>query len=82
MLFSIITGKFEDAFYYNQLLFISSPVFLFFFIESIYSKINGKKPIIDAKYDLTKHKNYKYLNNKTKLDTYGENKEIILKEAI
>ena len=45
MLFSIITGDFKEAFYYNQLLFISSPIFLFFFIENIYAKLKNKKPM-------------------------------------
>ena len=46
MLYSLITGEIKKAFRYNQLLFISLPIFIFLFIEYIYSKITNKTPII------------------------------------
>ena len=45
MVISILHGDFKQAFYYNQLLFVSTPIFLFFFIDYIISNIISKKEL-------------------------------------
>ena len=45
MLYALIIGDIELSFRYNQLLFISLPIFIFLFINNIYSKITNKTPI-------------------------------------
>ena len=45
MIISLLHGDFKQAFYYNQLLFISFPIFLFLFIDYIISNIFSKKEL-------------------------------------
>ena len=45
MIFSIFKGNMEDAFHYNQLLFMAFPGFLFFGIEAIITNAKGKTPL-------------------------------------
>ena len=47
MILSIMKGDFEQAFRYNQLLFVLSPVFLIYLGDYIYSFIKKKDSLID-----------------------------------
>ena len=44
---SILLGNFKKAFYYNQLLFISLPIFIILLINYLYSNYKNVKPIIN-----------------------------------
>ena len=48
MIHSIFLLDFKQAFRFNQLLFISMPLFLFFFINTVYCNFMGKKPIYQS----------------------------------
>jgi hypothetical protein len=45
MFISIFKGNFKQAFYYNQLLFISLPLFIFFYLDLLLSFIIKKEPL-------------------------------------
>lgn len=47
MIKSILIGNFKQAFFYNQLLFISTPIFIYLTIDYMYSNYKEKTPLIN-----------------------------------
>ena len=45
MFISIFKGKLKSAFYYNQFVFISLPIYIILIIDALISKLKNKKPI-------------------------------------
>ena len=45
MVFSLLDGNFYQAFRYNNLLFILSPLFVFLILEDFYSIYKNRKPL-------------------------------------
>ena len=45
MIISIFHGDFVSAYYYNRLIFISSPIFIILFIDYVIKTIMNKKPL-------------------------------------
>ena len=45
MIISILKGDYKEAFHYNQILFISTPIILILIIDLIISNYNNKIPI-------------------------------------
>lgn len=45
MLFSIIRFDFKEAFHYNQLLFISTPIIIILLVDLIICNFKGKLPL-------------------------------------
>lgn len=45
MIISMLHFDFKQAFFYNQLLFVSTPIFIVLFIDYVISNIRGKKEL-------------------------------------